>query len=127
MIVNSQPFWKVYVMRKYLERSAEITVTFLRNDQTSSLFDPCTKGGKGDFPEGIRELIFLLSPRPFLLTPACFFPMSLLLPATTSLCNSPLLGQGLVCLDININNFSSLQRMACMLGEGFLKAKLLKN
>lgn len=123
LIVISQTFWKRYIMRKYLKRSAETTFTLLRNDQTSASFDFCTKDGKEDLPERIRGLIFLFFPRPLLLTPADFFPMPLLLPATTSLCKSLLLGQGLACLDIKSNNFSSLQRMVYMLGEGFFKSQ----
>lgn len=102
-------------MRKYLEMSAETAAFLLRIYQTFALFDACTKGGIEVLPEGIKGLIFLFSPCPLLVTPVCFSPMSLLLPATTSLCNSLLLGQGLVCLDININNFIFLQRMMYML------------
>lgn len=102
-------------MRKYLATSAEIGVFLLRFYQTFASFELCTDGGIEDLPEGIRGLIFLFSPCPLLITPACFFPMSLLLPATTSLCNYLLLGQGLVCHDININNFIFLQGMMYML------------
>lgn len=121
LIVVPDTLWKRYIMRKYLERFADITV-LLRNDQIFALFDRCTKGGKGDIPEGIRGLISIFSPCPLLVTSACFLPMSLLLPASASLCKPFRLGQGLVCLDININNFSSLQRMMYILCEELFKS-----
>lgn len=96
-------------MRKYVETCVEMTIFLLRIYQTFASFDPCTECGITDVPERIRGLIFLFSPCPLLITPVCFFPMSLLLPSATSLWNSLLLGQGLICLDININNFIFLQ------------------